>query len=42
MVQAGRRSQAEAARLFRVHPATVSRLRTMHRQPAQTRSAEHG
>src|SRR5262245_66325113 len=40
MVQAGGRSQAEAARLFRVHPAAVSRLRTMHRQPAQTKSAE--
>jgi len=40
MVQAGGRSQAEAARLFRVHPAAVSRLRTMHRQPAQTRPAE--
>jgi DNA invertase Pin-like site-specific DNA recombinase len=40
MVQAGGRSQVEAARLFRVHPAMVSRLRTMHRQPAQTRPAE--
>ena len=41
MVHPGRQSQADAARLFRVHPATVSRLLTAHRQPAQTRSAEH-
>jgi DNA invertase Pin-like site-specific DNA recombinase len=34
MVQAGRRSQADAARLFRVHPATVSRLLAAHRQQA--------
>src|SRR6266581_9518823 len=41
MVHAGRRSQADAARFFRVHPATVSRLLTAHRQPAQSRSAEN-
>ena len=41
MVHPGRQSQADAARLFRVHPATVSRLLTAHRPPAQTRSAEH-
>jgi DNA invertase Pin-like site-specific DNA recombinase len=41
MVHTGRQSQADAARLFRVHPATVSRLLTAHRQPAQTRSAEN-
>ena len=29
---AGRQSQADAARLFRVHPATVSRLLAAHRQ----------
>jgi DNA invertase Pin-like site-specific DNA recombinase len=34
MVQAGRQSQADAARLFRVHPATVSRLLAVHRQQA--------
>ena len=34
MVQAGRQSQADAARLFRVHPATVSRLLAAHRQQA--------
>ena len=32
MVHAGRQSQADAARLFRVHPATVSRLVAVHRQ----------
>src|SRR5262249_31120993 len=32
MVHAGRQSQADAARLFRVHPATVSRLLAAHRQ----------
>jgi DNA invertase Pin-like site-specific DNA recombinase len=34
MVQAGRQSQADAARLFRVHPATISRLLAVHRQQA--------
>jgi DNA invertase Pin-like site-specific DNA recombinase len=34
MVHAGRQSQADAARLFRVHPATVSRLVATHRQQA--------
>jgi DNA invertase Pin-like site-specific DNA recombinase len=34
MVQAGRQSQADAARLFRVHPATVSRLVAAHRPQA--------
>ena len=34
MVQAGRRSQADAARLFREQPATVSRLLAAHRQQA--------
>jgi len=34
MVHAGRQSQADAARLFRVHPATVSRLVAAHRQQA--------
>jgi DNA invertase Pin-like site-specific DNA recombinase len=34
MVQAGRQSPADAARLFRVHPATVSRLVAAHRQQA--------
>ena len=39
MVQAGRQSQADEARLFRVHPATVSRLVAAHRQQqAPTRS----
>jgi DNA invertase Pin-like site-specific DNA recombinase len=32
MVSMGRQSQADAARLFRVHPATVSRLLAAHRQ----------
>jgi DNA invertase Pin-like site-specific DNA recombinase len=32
MVHMGRQSQADAARLFRVHPATVSRLLMAHRQ----------
>ena len=32
MVTADRKTQAEAARLFRVHPATVSRLLTRQRQ----------
>ena len=32
MVHAGQQSQADAARLFRVHPATVSRLLAAHRQ----------
>jgi DNA invertase Pin-like site-specific DNA recombinase len=32
MVTAGRKTQAEAARLFQVHPATVSRLLGTHRQ----------
>jgi hypothetical protein len=31
-VHMGRQSQADAARLFRVHPATVSRLLAAHRQ----------
>jgi len=40
MVHAGRQSQADAARLFRVHPATVSRLLAAHRQQAaEPRSA---
>ena len=34
MVTAGRKTQAEAARLFRVHPATVSRLLAQQRQQA--------
>jgi hypothetical protein len=34
MVHAGRQSQADAARLFRVHPATVSRLLAAQRQQA--------
>jgi DNA invertase Pin-like site-specific DNA recombinase len=34
MVQAGQQSQADAARLFRVHPATVSRLLAARRQQA--------
>jgi DNA invertase Pin-like site-specific DNA recombinase len=34
MVCSGRQSQADAARLFRVHPATVSRLLAAHRQQA--------
>ena len=34
MVHTGRQSQADAARLFRVHPATVSRLLAAHRQQA--------
>jgi DNA invertase Pin-like site-specific DNA recombinase len=41
MVHAGLQSQADAARFFRVHPATVSRLLSVHRQPAPTWSAEH-
>lgn len=41
MVHTGRQSRADAARLFRVHPATVSRLVAAHRQQQlQTRSAE--
>lgn len=32
MVTAGRKTQAEAARLFRVHPATISRLLARQRQ----------
>jgi DNA invertase Pin-like site-specific DNA recombinase len=32
MIHSGRQSQADAARLFRVHPATVSRLLAAHRQ----------
>jgi DNA invertase Pin-like site-specific DNA recombinase len=32
MAHRGRQSQADAARLFRVHPATVSRLLAAHRQ----------
>jgi DNA invertase Pin-like site-specific DNA recombinase len=32
MVQSGRKTQAEAARLFQVHPATVSRLLATSRQ----------
>jgi DNA invertase Pin-like site-specific DNA recombinase len=41
MVHSGRQSQADAARLFRVHPATVSRLLAVHRQQAvQTKSTE--
>jgi DNA invertase Pin-like site-specific DNA recombinase len=40
MVHAGRQSQADAARLFRVHPATVSRLVAAHlQQAAPTRPA---
>ncbi len=34
MVHAGRQSQADAARVFRVHPATGSRLLAAHRQQA--------
>jgi DNA invertase Pin-like site-specific DNA recombinase len=34
MVHAGRQSQADAARVFRVHPATVSRLLAAYRQQA--------
>jgi DNA invertase Pin-like site-specific DNA recombinase len=34
MVHAGRQSQADAARLFRGHPATVSRLLAVYRQQA--------
>jgi DNA invertase Pin-like site-specific DNA recombinase len=34
MVQSGRKTQAEAARLFNVHPATVSRLLATQRQQA--------
>ena len=34
MVHAGRQSQADAARLFRVHPAPVSRRIAVHRQQA--------
>jgi len=42
MVHAGRQSQADAARLFRVHPATVSRLLAAHRQQrAPTRPPEN-
>jgi DNA invertase Pin-like site-specific DNA recombinase len=41
MVHAGRQSQADAARLFRVPPATVSRLLAAHRQQvAQPRPPE--
>ena len=36
MVQSGRQTQAAAARLFRVHPATVSRLLTMQQHSAST------
>jgi DNA invertase Pin-like site-specific DNA recombinase len=32
MVTSGRKTQADAARLFNVHPATVSRLLATHRQ----------
>ena len=39
LVTTAKKTQAEVARLFRVHPATVSRLLAMHRQQA-TRS--HG
>ncbi len=34
MVPTGRQSQADAVRVFRVHPATVSRLLAAHRQQA--------
>jgi DNA invertase Pin-like site-specific DNA recombinase len=34
MVTSGRKTQAEAARVFKVHPATVSRLLTSQRQQA--------
>jgi DNA invertase Pin-like site-specific DNA recombinase len=34
LVTTGQKTQAEAARLFRVHPATVSRLLATHRQQA--------
>jgi DNA invertase Pin-like site-specific DNA recombinase len=36
MVRAGRQTQAAAARLFQVHPATVSRLLAMHQQADTT------
>ena len=36
MVRAGRQTQAAAARLFRVHPATVSRLVAMQQQAEPT------
>jgi DNA invertase Pin-like site-specific DNA recombinase len=36
MVQSGRKTQAEAARLFNVHPATVSRLLATQRQQAHS------
>jgi DNA invertase Pin-like site-specific DNA recombinase len=32
MMHMGRQSQTDAGRLFRVHPATVSRLLAAHRQ----------
>jgi DNA invertase Pin-like site-specific DNA recombinase len=32
MMHMGRQSQADVARLFRVHPATISRLLVAHRQ----------
>src|SRR5215471_14675427 len=42
MVASGRKTAAEAARLFRVHPATVSRLLAAHRQQrAPTRPPEN-
>jgi plasmid maintenance system antidote protein VapI len=34
LVTTAQKTQAEAARLFRVHPATVSRLLATHRQQA--------
>jgi transposase-like protein len=33
LVRTGQKTQADVARLFRVHPATVSRLMAAHRQP---------
>jgi DNA invertase Pin-like site-specific DNA recombinase len=33
LVTAGQKTQADVARLFRIHPATVSRLVATHRQP---------
>jgi DNA-binding LacI/PurR family transcriptional regulator len=34
LVRTGQKTQADVARLFRVHPATVSRLLATHRQRA--------
>ena len=36
MVRSGRQTQAAAARLFRVHPATVSRLLALQQQAEPT------